>query len=111
MFPGLAEIAWRCPDLHLAVLHLGGATLPGGLLVTMDAQQGADLVPGRPPAKAASGALRGVRRHARSPLSDFLAEADRRGFAADVVHCGRGRSVFVGSGAQEVTLLPQHARP
>ncbi|MEV8312516.1 hypothetical protein AB0P36_35955 [Streptomyces flavidovirens] len=40
-----------------------------------------------------------------------LAEADRRGFAADVVHCGRGRSVLVGPGAQEVTLLPQHARP
>ncbi len=91
------------------MIHLGGTTLPGGLLVTMDARQGADLV-------------RAVRPHRllpvhyeeygvmRSPLSDFLAEASSRGFAADVVHCERGRSVLVGPGAEEVTLLPRHVR-
>ncbi len=44
MFDGLRDIARRCPDIHLAVLHLGGTTLPGGLVVTMDAGQGADLL-------------------------------------------------------------------
>ena len=40
----LAEIPRRFPDVDVAVLHLGGTTLPGGLLVTMDAVQGADAL-------------------------------------------------------------------
>ncbi|MFH8370082.1 hypothetical protein [Streptomyces sp. NPDC018031] len=45
LFPGIEEIAHRCPEIHLAVVHLGGTRLPsGGLLVTMDAAQGARLV-------------------------------------------------------------------
>ncbi|NYE39108.1 aldehyde:ferredoxin oxidoreductase [Streptomyces fulvorobeus] len=79
MFPGIKEISRRHPDLHLAVPQLGGTTLPGGLLVTMDA---------------------------RSPLSDFLAEADRGGFAADVVRCGRGEQVQVGLSADDVRRMP-----
>ncbi|MET9509451.1 hypothetical protein ABZX62_13380 [Streptomyces flavidovirens] len=92
------------------VLHLSGTTLPGGLLVTMDAQQSADLVRAVRPRRLLPVTTRSTASCAL-PLSGFFAEADRRGFAADVVHCGRGRSVLVGPGAQEVTLLPQHARP
>jgi L-ascorbate metabolism protein UlaG (beta-lactamase superfamily) len=44
MFEGVHEIARRHPDVDLAVVHLGGTTLPGGLVVTMDALQGSALV-------------------------------------------------------------------
>lgn len=40
----LREIPRRFPDPDVAVLHLGGTTLPGGLMVTMDGRQGTDLV-------------------------------------------------------------------
>ncbi|MEU8353224.1 MBL fold metallo-hydrolase [Streptomyces sp. NPDC048845] len=94
MFPGVHEIARRFPDVHLAVVHLGGTTLPGGLVVTMDARQGADLVEALRP------------RHVlpvhyddytvmRSPLSDFLREAGRRGIASRVLRCARGDTVTV----------------
>ncbi|MFE9399277.1 hypothetical protein [Streptomyces flavidovirens] len=75
----------------------------------MDAQQSADLVRAVRPRRLLPVHYEeyGVM---RSPLSDFLAEADRRGFAADVVHYERGRGVPVGPGAR-VTLVPQHARP
>ncbi|MEU1369904.1 MBL fold metallo-hydrolase [Streptomyces sp. NPDC005803] len=89
MFPGIQEIARRCPDVGLAILHLGGTTLPGGLLVTMDARQGAELVRTLRPGKVMPVHYEeyGVM---RSPLSDFLAEAARQGFADEVVHCARG---------------------
>ncbi|MBA6441705.1 hypothetical protein [Streptomyces sp. GMR22] len=32
MFPGIHEIARRYPEVHLAVVHLGGTRLPGGPL-------------------------------------------------------------------------------
>ncbi|MDQ0792534.1 MBL fold metallo-hydrolase [Streptomyces sp. B1I3] len=101
MFPGIEEIARRCPNLHLAVLHLGGTTLPGGLLVTMDARQGAALVRTLRPRRTLPVHYEeyGVM---RSPLSDFLAEAELGGFAADVVRCRRGERVLVGPAAGEV---------
>ena len=40
----LREIPERYPVIDAAVLHLGGTRLPGGLMVTMDALQGADLL-------------------------------------------------------------------
>jgi len=40
----LRAIPTRYPHPDVAVLHLGGTTLPGGLVVTMGAQEGADLV-------------------------------------------------------------------
>ncbi|GAA2410730.1 MBL fold metallo-hydrolase [Streptomyces glaucosporus] len=94
MFPGVEEIARRCPDIHLAVVHLGGTTLPGGLLVTMDAFQGADLVSVLRPRRVLPvhyddyGVM-------KSPLSDFLRETARPGFPSGVVHCPRGERVTV----------------
>ncbi|MFI2780858.1 MBL fold metallo-hydrolase [Streptomyces sp. ALB3] len=109
LFPGIEEIARRCPDVHLAVLHLGGTTLPGGLLVTMDARQGAELVRTVRPRRLLPVHYEeyGVM---RSPLSDFLAAADRGGFAPDVVRCGRGERVLVGPAADEVTRTPSRAQ-
>ncbi|MDB1090242.1 MBL fold metallo-hydrolase [Streptomyces sp. ACA25] len=98
MFPGVREIARRFPDLHLAIVHLGGTRLPGGLLVTMDALQGADLVETVRPRRV-------LPVHyddyavMRSPLSDFHEEAARRGFAERVVHCAPGERVAVGGPA------------
>ncbi|MFD7703610.1 MBL fold metallo-hydrolase [Streptomyces caelestis] len=98
MYDGLREIAARHPDIHLAVLHLGGTTLPGGLVVTMDAGQGADLLDLLRPRRALPV------HHSdytvfRSPLEDFLAEAGRRGHGARLVRCAPGERVTVGDRA------------
>ncbi|WP_406729353.1 MBL fold metallo-hydrolase [Streptomyces sp. GD-15H] len=98
MYDGLREIAKRYPDIHLAVLHLGGTTLPGGLMVTMDAEQGADLFDLLRPRRALP------IHHSdytvfRSSLEDFLAEAGRRGHEARLVQCAPGERVRVGAEA------------
>ncbi|MCP9963366.1 MBL fold metallo-hydrolase [Streptomyces somaliensis] len=94
---GLGEIAERCPDVHLAVLHLGGTTLPGGLVVTMDAGQGADLLDLLRPHRAMPVHYDDYTVF-RSPLEDFLAEARRRGHGARLLPCAPGERVTVGAG-------------
>ena len=86
----LREIPRRCPDLHLALLHLGGTRILG-ITLTMDAQQGVE-------------ALRLLRpRHAipihyddytvfRSPLDDFRREVERAGLTTRVHYLDRGES-------------------
>lgn len=96
LFDGLDEIAARYPDVHLAVLHLGGTTLPGGILVTMDGAQGAELVNRLRP-RAALPVHYDDYSVMKSPLGDFLAEAGRLGQAARIVHCPRGRYLVVGA--------------
>ncbi|GAB3213400.1 MBL fold metallo-hydrolase [Marinactinospora thermotolerans] len=44
MFRDIAEIPRRFPGIDAALVHLGGTTLPGGILVTMDGGQGTRLV-------------------------------------------------------------------
>jgi len=84
----LREIAVRRPDLDVGVLHLGGTRVLG-LLLTMDGKQGVDLLEMiRPPVAVPIhyddyGVF-------RSPLSDFLAEVDRRRPPSRVVTVGRG---------------------
>jgi L-ascorbate metabolism protein UlaG (beta-lactamase superfamily) len=74
----LLAIPQRFPGIDVAVLHLGGTTLPGGLVVTMDARQGADLLellrPGAsiPIHNDDYGVF-------KSPLRAFVDEATRRG--------------------------------
>jgi L-ascorbate metabolism protein UlaG (beta-lactamase superfamily) len=68
----------RFPGIDIAVLHLGGTTLPGGLVVTMDAVQGTNLLEFLRPRVAVPihnddyGVF-------KSPLSAFLTETARRG--------------------------------
>ncbi|GHD42038.1 MBL fold metallo-hydrolase [Streptomyces galbus] len=89
VYDGLDEIARRFPAADLAVLHLGGTTLPGGFVVTMDGAQGAELS-----RRLAPRAVLPVHYHdytvMRSPLSDFLAEAERLGLGDRIVHCPHG---------------------
>ncbi|WP_069813891.1 MBL fold metallo-hydrolase [Streptomyces sp. TP-A0874] len=87
---GLDEIVRRFPQAELAVLHLGGTELPGGFVVTMDGAQGAELA-------HRLGYRRVLPVHYddysvfRSPLADFLTEADRLGLGERVIHCTRGQ--------------------
>jgi len=95
MFEGVREIARRCPGIDVSLLHLGGTRLPGGLLVTMDAVQGADMIETLKPRRA-------IPIHydeytvMKSPLADFRAEVERRGLAASVTYLDRGESATFG---------------
>lgn len=86
----LAEIGRRYPSIDLSLLHLGGTRILG-LLVTMDARQGADLLELLRPAAA-------VPVHYddyavfRSPLSDFRAEVERRSLPVEVTYLARGQT-------------------
>ncbi|MEU3898897.1 MBL fold metallo-hydrolase [Streptomyces sp. NPDC045251] len=90
LFDGLDEIARRFPGLDLAVLHLGGTTLPGGFVVTMDGRQGAELARRLDPRLILPVHYDDYSLF-RSPLDAFLAEADRKGLADRLVHCRRGQ--------------------
>ncbi|MFF1556167.1 MBL fold metallo-hydrolase [Streptomyces sp. NPDC058279] len=94
VFEGLSEISRRFPGIDLAVLHLGGTTLPGGLLVTMDADQGVEL-------SRRVAAARYMPVHyeeytvMKSPLSAFLDAARREGLAERLVLCPPGGATTV----------------
>jgi L-ascorbate metabolism protein UlaG (beta-lactamase superfamily) len=96
--PELSEVSRRFPDLDTMVVHLGGTRILG-LLLTMDARQGADLVELlRPPVT--------VPVHYddypvfKSPLSDFLDEVRRRGLPGTVRTVHRGETVELGAGQE-----------
>ncbi|WP_346069657.1 MBL fold metallo-hydrolase [Streptomyces cheonanensis] len=94
VFSGLREIAERFPDIHLAVVHLGGTTLPGGLTVTMDARQGSDLRDLVQPRQALPVHFDDYPVF-RSSLEDFLEEAGRRGHGSRVLRCAAGERIRV----------------
>ncbi|MEV4253214.1 MBL fold metallo-hydrolase [Spirillospora sp. NPDC049652] len=88
----LAEIAHRWPDIDLGVVHLGGTRLLNLVTVTMDGRQGADWV-------ETVGCSAVVPVHCddytvmKSPLTDFQAEAAKRGLASRLRVVDRGRSL------------------
>jgi L-ascorbate metabolism protein UlaG (beta-lactamase superfamily) len=90
----LRAIPQRYPHLDVAVLHLGGTTLPGGLVVTMDGAAGAELVQLLAPTRAVPIHYDDYRVF-RSPLSHFEAEIARRGLSdiVDVVRRGDIRAL------------------
>ena len=88
----LREIPVRYPAIDAAVLHLGGTTLPGGLMVTMDAIQGADLLELVKPGLAIPVHYDDYRLF-KSPLADFRAEVNRRGLEGLVRYVERGETV------------------
>ena len=98
MYDGVHEIARRHPDIDTCAIHLGGTTLPGGLMVTMDGKQGADLVELVRPKQV-------VPVHYddytvfKSPLADFTREMEARGLADLVSYVGRGGTVGLAGSA------------
>lgn len=84
----LREIRDRYPQIDLAVVHLGG-TKVFGLLLTMDAKQGVDLVELLSPQHAIPvhyddyGVM-------KSPLSDFVVEVGTRQPTAEMTYLYRG---------------------
>jgi L-ascorbate metabolism protein UlaG (beta-lactamase superfamily) len=89
--PVLSTIPERFPTIDAMLIHLGGTRL-FGVLLSMDAKQGNDLVEVVRPAIT-------VPIHYddysvfRSPLSDFLEEAGKRGVLSGVRPIGRGESI------------------
>ncbi|MGV0777648.1 MBL fold metallo-hydrolase [Mycolicibacterium elephantis] len=96
----LDEIPRRFPHVDAGLLHLGGTRLPFGrhlpvgLTVTMDGRRGADLVDKLKLPRIIPIHFNDYGVFA-SPLSDFVAEMARRGFADRVIEVGRGQSVTV----------------
>lgn len=89
--PQLAQIPERYPDIDAMLIHLGGTRI-AGILLTMDARQGADVVQLIRPKLT-------VPIHYddypvfRSPLRQFVEEARRRGFVRQVRTILRGETV------------------
>jgi L-ascorbate metabolism protein UlaG (beta-lactamase superfamily) len=86
----LHEIPRRYPDIHLALVHLGGTRVLG-VLLTMDGRQGIDLLNIVKPRHA-------IPIHCddytvfKSPLSDFVEEVARRGVPSELHYVGRGET-------------------
>ncbi|MEV4196883.1 MBL fold metallo-hydrolase [Micromonospora globbae] len=89
--PQLARIPERYPDIDAMLIHLGG-TKVAGILLTMDARQGADLVELIRPQLTVPIHYDDYRVF-RSPLSHFVEEARRRGIVQQVRTIARGETV------------------
>jgi L-ascorbate metabolism protein UlaG (beta-lactamase superfamily) len=90
VYDEIREIPKRFPGIDLALLHLGGTRILG-VLVTMDARQGVEAIRVVMPRQA-------IPIHNddytvfKSPLSDFLAAAERAGLAGKVRAIARGET-------------------
>ena len=104
----LREIPTRYPSIDAAVLHLGGTRLPGGLMVTMDATQGADLMDLVDPGVAIPVHFDDYGLF-KSPLADFRAEVARRGRTDRVRFVDRGDTVDLGPIASTGTHFARHS--
>lgn len=88
MYEGLREIPQRHPEIDVALLHLGGTRVMG-LTVTMDAEQGAELIQALKPRLA-------IPIHYddydafKSPLSDFVSAVRVAGLQDQVRYLDRG---------------------
>ncbi|MCA1673682.1 MAG: MBL fold metallo-hydrolase, partial [Actinobacteria bacterium] len=103
VFDGVREIPQRYPDIPFAVLHLGATTLPGGLLVTMDEQQGCDLLEILAPRQAVPIHLDDYDVFKFS-LEKFQREVESRGLADIVRYVEPGQTVSFSS------AVPAHSR-
>jgi L-ascorbate metabolism protein UlaG (beta-lactamase superfamily) len=102
----LRGIAQKWPDIDYAVVHLGGTRF-AGMLLTMDGEQGVDLLEMIGPRSA-------IPVHYddyglfKSPLSDFRVEVDRRNPATTICYLHRGQThELTWPAAQAVNLSPE----
>ncbi|HEX5741587.1 MAG TPA: MBL fold metallo-hydrolase [Pilimelia sp.] len=89
--PELAEVARRYGDIDAMLIHLGGTRIMG-VLLTMDAAQGVTLME-TVPARVTLPIHYDDYPVFRSPLSDFLDHAQRRGLRERVTVLRRGDTV------------------
>ncbi len=92
LYDAIAEIPRRFPELDAGVVNLGGTTLPGGLVVTLDGETGADLVKLVDPAVVVPVHIDDYPVF-KSPLSAFTAAMAARGLADKVRTVARGETV------------------
>lgn len=92
VFDGLQAIRTHVGEVDRAVLHLGGTTLPGGLVVTMDGRQGVEALRAIAPRRATPVHYDDYTVF-RSPLADFVAEAERHGWLDRVDLVARGDTI------------------
>jgi len=91
MYEGIDEIAQRMPEVDLALLHLGGTRVLG-ITITLDAEQGVDVLEAVRPGLA-------VPIHYddydvfKSPLEDFVAEVRAANLEDGVRYLERGESL------------------
>ncbi|MEU6388029.1 MBL fold metallo-hydrolase [Streptomyces sp. NPDC046939] len=108
--PLVAAIARRCPDMDLAVLHLGGTRLPGGLVVTMDGAQGAAFAERLDPRWVMPVHYEEYRAM-KSPLADFVDAARARGLGDRLALCERGGRVTLHPGEAPLVEPPAARQP
>lgn len=88
MYDGIHEVARRCPDIDLCLIHLGGTRM-AGILLTMDAAQGVEALRVVAPREA-------VPIHYddytlfKSPLADFRQAAAEAGLPVNLRYLNRG---------------------
>jgi L-ascorbate metabolism protein UlaG (beta-lactamase superfamily) len=88
MYEGLREIPQRHPEIDIALLHLGGTRVMG-LTVTMDADQGVELMRTVRPQLAIPIHYDDYEAF-KSPLSDFVSAVAEAGLEDRVQYVGRG---------------------
>ena len=91
MYEGLREIPGRYPQLDLALLHLGGTRVMG-VTVTMDAEQGLELLQAVGPRLAIPIHYDDYEAF-KSPLEDFVAAVRDAGLEDRVRYVARGDSI------------------
>ncbi len=95
MYEGLAEIPARLPQIDLALLHLGGTRVMG-LTVTMDAEQGLELLRTVRPGLAVPIHYNDYEAF-KSPIEDFQDLVRDAGLESQVRYLAHGESLTLGS--------------
>jgi len=91
MFEGIEEIGLRLPPLDLALLHLGGTRVMG-VTVTLDAEQGLELLRTIRPDLAVPIHYNDYEAF-KSPLEDFAEVVRQAGFGEKVAYVRHGQSL------------------
>ncbi|MBV9206981.1 MAG: MBL fold metallo-hydrolase, partial [Actinobacteria bacterium] len=87
---GIGQIAARCPDIDLCLIHLGGTKI-AGILLTMDGRQGVEALRVVAPREAIPVHYDDYTLF-KSPLSEFRQAAEKAGLRARLHYLDRGDS-------------------
>jgi len=91
IYDDLKLIPQRFPNINLGLFHLGGTTLPMGIVVTMDAKMGIEAIRIINPHKAIPIHYNDYDRF-KSPLEDFKKEVDNSEFKDRVHYLAHGET-------------------